>query len=65
LSPTEIASGGWQNLGKKQALLLTQIRDLQPDVIVFTGDLVVSRGLGNSVFPLRIFNRPEIVLVII
>lgn len=27
--------------------------------------MVVSRGLGNSVFPLRIFNRPEIVLVVI
>lgn len=25
--------------------------------------LVVSRGLGNSVFPFRIFNRPEIVVV--
>ncbi len=25
--------------------------------------IVVSRGLGNSVFPFRIFNRPELVLV--
>ena len=25
--------------------------------------MVVSRGLGNSIFPLRIFNRPEIVVV--
>lgn len=25
--------------------------------------MVVSRGLGNSLFPLRIFNRPELVLV--
>lgn len=25
--------------------------------------MVVSRGLGNSVFPLRIFNRPEMVVV--
>lgn len=25
--------------------------------------LVVSRGLGNSVFPLRVFNRPELVVV--
>lgn len=25
--------------------------------------MVVSRGLGNSVFPFRIFNRPELVLV--
>ena len=25
--------------------------------------LVVSRGLGNSLFPIRIFNRPEVVLV--
>ncbi|NLG86405.1 MAG: metallophosphoesterase, partial [Firmicutes bacterium] len=24
---------------------------------------VVSRGLGNSVFPQRLFNRPEIVVV--
>ena len=25
--------------------------------------MVISRGLGNSVFPLRLFNRPEIVVV--
>jgi predicted MPP superfamily phosphohydrolase len=25
--------------------------------------MIVSRGLGNSVFPIRIFNRPEIVVV--
>ena len=25
--------------------------------------IVVSRGLGNSLFPLRVFNRPELVLV--
>lgn len=25
--------------------------------------MVVSRGLGNSIFPLRIFNRPEIIVV--
>lgn len=25
--------------------------------------MVVSRGLGNSVFPLRLFNRPEVVVV--
>jgi len=25
--------------------------------------LVVSRGLGNSIFPLRIFNRPELIVV--
>ncbi|AOY74985.1 metallophosphoesterase [Clostridium formicaceticum] len=25
--------------------------------------MVVSRGLGNSVFPLRVFNRPELVVV--
>jgi len=24
---------------------------------------VVSRGLGNSLFPFRVFNRPELVLV--
>ncbi len=29
------------------------------------GEMVLSRGLGNSVFPLRVFNRPEIVLVTI
>lgn len=26
-------------------------------------DMIVSRGLGNSSFPLRLFNRPELVLV--
>ena len=25
--------------------------------------MVISRGLGNSLFPLRVFNRPELVLV--
>ena len=25
--------------------------------------LVVSRGIGNSIFPVRIFNQPEIVVV--
>lgn len=25
--------------------------------------MVISRGLGNSVFPLRLFNRPEVVAV--
>lgn len=25
--------------------------------------IVVSRGLGNSIFPFRIFNRPELVVV--
>ena len=25
--------------------------------------MVVSRGLGNSIFPLRVFNRPELVVV--
>ncbi len=25
--------------------------------------MIVSRGLGNSLFPLRIFNRPELVLI--
>lgn len=27
--------------------------------------MVVSRGLGNSIFPLRVFNRPEIVEIIL
>ena len=27
--------------------------------------LIISRGLGNSGFPLRLFNRPEIVTVTI
>lgn len=27
--------------------------------------MVVSRGLGNSIFPLRIFNRPELVTVVL
>lgn len=26
-------------------------------------DIIVSRGLGNSLFPIRLFNRPEIVLI--
>ena len=25
--------------------------------------MVISRGLGNSEFPLRLFNRPEIVVI--
>jgi uncharacterized protein len=25
--------------------------------------MIVNRGLGNSIIPLRIFNRPEIVVV--
>ncbi|MNR62443.1 hypothetical protein D3C85_1844710 [compost metagenome] len=25
--------------------------------------LIVNRGLGNSIFPQRLFNRPEIVLI--
>ncbi len=28
-----------------------------------SGEMVLSRGLGNSSFPLRVFNRPELVLV--
>ncbi len=28
-----------------------------------TAALVISRGLGNSTFPFRVFNRPEVVLV--
>ncbi len=27
------------------------------------GKMVVSRGLGNSILPLRVFNRPELVLI--
>ena len=27
------------------------------------GRLVVSRGIGNSLFPIRVFNKPEIVVV--
>lgn len=26
-------------------------------------DLVIHRGLGNSLFPLRINNRPEVILI--
>jgi predicted MPP superfamily phosphohydrolase len=25
--------------------------------------MIVSRGLGNSEFPFRVFNRPELILV--
>ena len=25
--------------------------------------LIISRGLGNSGFPLRLFNRPEVIVV--
>ncbi len=28
-----------------------------------TSDMIVSRGIGNSLFPLRINNRPEIILI--
>ncbi|HOB20827.1 MAG TPA: metallophosphoesterase [Candidatus Atribacteria bacterium] len=28
-----------------------------------SSDMIVSRGLGNSAFPLRLFNRPEIVFI--
>ncbi|MEG1256516.1 metallophosphoesterase [Clostridium sp.] len=28
-----------------------------------TTSIVISRGLGNSLFPLRVFNRPELVIV--
>ncbi|MDP4118614.1 MAG: metallophosphoesterase [Bacillota bacterium] len=27
-------------------------------------DMIVSRGLGNSVFPFRVFNRPELVCIV-
>ena len=36
------------------------------DAGVFTEDntnMVVSRGVGNSIIPLRVNNRPEVVLV--
>lgn len=34
------------------------------DGVIKTGDTqqVISRGLGNSLFPLRVFNRPEVVV---
>lgn len=35
----------------------------QGESIVNNTHLIVSRGLGNSIFPQRIFNRPEIVVV--
>ena len=28
-------------------------------------DMIVSRGIGNSLFPIRLNNRPEVVLVIL
>jgi predicted MPP superfamily phosphohydrolase len=28
-----------------------------------TADMVVSRGIGNSVFPVRFANRPEVILI--
>ena len=28
-----------------------------------SSSMVVSRGLGNSTFPFRIFNRPELIVV--
>lgn len=31
--------------------------------VVGTTSMIVSRGLGNSIFPFRVFNRPELVVV--
>lgn len=64
-----------KQFGKNQERLLKKIIKANPNVIVITGDLIdrrkynleaamiVSRGLGDSIVPIRIFNRLEIVVV--
>lgn len=43
-------------IGKDNHKLLETLKTAKPDIIVIT-------GIGNSLFPLRFNNRPEVVLI--